>query len=297
MFTRANLYYIWNSKKNFPIGGLLTWGGITIAAIILGVSDGIQGLNEISQLLTKSGSATPPQSASATPSQSASAISNSASKNTVWFVISIIVLPSLIGSVANFLKDSRDKRISSEISRQYLHPQLQQQLEGLYNTIASSRHPLQGNFRVYITIPYPNNFLHWNYQICFSHPAHINNNLISIDVGEGELGYLINQLKHLQSQKYIPQVLALTPNLPLGYNQISQSNTNLINQIFIVKNVAVTGLFDGDFLCGVLVVTTSEESNLNLLQEQTFKEQLTAFLQVGNERLITTIWRTTGGRS
>jgi hypothetical protein len=285
MFTRANWYYIWNSRKKIRLGGLFTWIGITIAAIILGVSDGIQGLNEINQLLPKSTAL----------SQDTSTDNNSNSKKTVWFVIGIIVFPSIIGSVINFLNDTRDQRISSQISTKYLHPRLLKELENLYNTIASNYTP-KGDFRVYIAMPYAKKIFRWHYKVCFGHRSYINDENISISVSEGELGYLIHNLKHLQSQRYVPQVLELNPTFPLGYNQISHPNSSLINQIFPVNNVAVMGLFDKSLLCGVLVVTTSDENNIKLLQNQNFKNTLIAFIQL-NEELITTIWQTTEGRN
>jgi hypothetical protein len=298
MFTKANWYYAWNSRKRIPFGDLLTWLGITIAAIILGISDGIQGLNEINQLLIKSSN--PAQSISSNPAQATllsqqsdlSADKNTA-KNTAWLVVFIIVFPSLIGSVVKYLTHSKDQKKSSEISKKYLHPNLQKELESLYDVIVNN-HQLQGDFRVYIAIPYSKKLLSWEYKICFSHIRNPIDRDISIKVCEGELGYLIHNLQSLQSQKYVPQALALNPNCPLGYKQVSQHSKNMIDQIFVVKNSAIMGLFDGSFLCGALVVTTSDVTNLNLLEDQSFKTTLTAFVR-RNEELITTIWETTGG--
>lgn len=287
MFTKANWYYIWNSRKKFPIGGLLSWLGITVAAIILGVSDGIQGLSTINELLA--GSDTPAQSG-----QGQNPVGTD-SKILVPWVIGIIVFPSLLGSLVNYLEGSKEQKRSSQISRQYLHPQLNSKLEDLFNKITTT-HTLSGDFRVYIVMPYPRRLLFWNYRICFSYNTHPNDNDVSIKVNAGELGYLIKNLQSLQSQKYVPQILSLYPNYPLGYTEISQHNRNLINGIFAVRNVAVIGLFDQSFICGALVVTTSDDANVSILAGRPFKDSLAAFVN-SNEQLINTIWQTTEGRS
>jgi hypothetical protein len=284
MFTKANWYYVWKSKRNLPIGGFFSWGFITVAAIILGFSDGIQGLEDIRQFLTNS----------STSSQGTQISNSRPSKGSV---IAIIILAGIITSINNYLKNSRDQGRASQISKAYLHDILRQKLGELHNNITSN-HPLQGNFRVYIAMPYSKNRLSliWNYKISFSYMQHNNDKDISINVNEGELGYLIHNLKALKSQKYVPQTLELNPNFPLGYNRISQENMLLIDQIFVVYNANVMGLFDKEFLCGLLVVTTDNSSNIQLLRDQAFKEQLTAFVRI-NEELITTIWQTTKGTS
>ncbi|MEL7223478.1 MAG: hypothetical protein AAGL17_01155 [Cyanobacteria bacterium J06576_12] len=262
------------------MSAIFRWFLFSAIAVILSLSDGIQGVENLSELFLPSHS----------ENQANKASESVPSKPAAYLVIGLIVLVASADAIKAWLSKSVDQTKAAQISREYLHNILHDAVSNL-----SAALQLQGDCHVYIAMPYVESSLRWKYKLRFSDVGHEKFGDISIDVSKGELGYLIHNLKGLKDQKYNPQTLNFNRAYPpLGYQNISENNKRSLNAILDVKNSSVIGIFYKTLLCGVLVVSTEMPENLSRLEQNDFQQILIAFVEE-YEELIVTIWQTTRG--
>jgi hypothetical protein len=201
-----------------------------------------------------------------------------------------IVLPGIAVLISDGLEKKKQveelSRITKDFTFPYLETKLNEFCEDLKKTFG-----LSDEVRLYIAIPVRKGFINWKIQIVCRSKNVIDRELYaSFEFGEGAYGYAFNTIDKNKQHRTLPIRLMPPSEIPSSYKHLSDNNKSFVKSDLI--GFLITPSFEKDFLNGVLIIDTSDSSDMSKLIQPRLQSHVLDWLGV-DIQVITLLWRMT----